>query len=280
MRSKLELLPFGLALGISVGLHICFFLALPSGALRHRQTVAGVVVMDLVPPEEPTAAPAAQGLPDSPAPTPESASQPQPAREELPAASASNLDTPTRDRGAPTTTATAGTEPSPRPGPPPTGVAPPVPKAAVPTASSAAPPHRSGSVSLSELLPTAKELARFRSSEPPDPAGSGAREATLGLGEPDARYRGYINHVHDAIFASWHVGRGLLVSGKSRRVVVRFSLNSLGIVENAEVVEPSGNPTLDNEALEAVRRGRLPPFPAHWTLEKLHLMAEFDYVFK
>jgi TonB family protein len=54
----------------------------------------------------------------------------------------------------------------------------------------------------------------------------------------------------------------------------------MGMVQDAEVVEPSGNPTLDTEAVDALKRGRLPPFPAHWTLERLSLMAQFDYVFQ
>jgi TonB family protein len=76
------------------------------------------------------------------------------------------------------------------------------------------------------------------------------------------------------------VGKALVVAGGSRSVLVRLTIDSTGLVQEARVVEGSGNPTLDAEALDAVRRARIPPFPTHWTIERLHLVAQFDYVFR
>jgi protein TonB len=110
----------------------------------------------------------------------------------------------------------------------------------------------------------------------PDPAGEGVREATLALGEVDVRYRGYLDQVRSSIDRTWRWKEALLAAGGGGRVLLRFTLGQ-GAVEEVQVAESSGSPILDREAVEAVRRAPLPPFPHHWTIERLHLFAEFAY---
>ncbi len=121
-------------------------------------------------------------------------------------------------------------------------------------------------------MPRAAELQALAA---PD---RGAREATLALEATDERYRGYLDRVRSAVDGSWRGWReALLAAGRGGRVVVRVSLRPGGQVDEVQVIESSGSPILDQEAVASVRRSPLPPFPAHWTLERLHLVAQFDY---
>lgn len=133
-------------------------------------------------------------------------------------------------------------------------------------------------VPLADLLPQAADLKPYRApATVPDPAGGEAREATLILGDVDVRYRGYLDAVQSAIDRSWRWKEALLAAGGGGRVLVRFTLGPDGSVEEVGVAESSGSPLLDREAAEAVRRAPLPPFPSHWTLERLTLFAQFAY---
>jgi TonB family protein len=60
-------------------------------------------------------------------------------------------------------------------------------------------------------------------------------------------------------------------------VVLRITITSLGQLEAVEVTRSSGSHLLDGAAVDAVQRARIPPFPSHWTIEKLHLHAQFNY---
>jgi ribonuclease P protein subunit RPR2 len=49
-----------------------------------------------------------------------------------------------------------------------------------------------------------------------------------------------------------------------------------GTVEDIAFEKRSGSPILDAEAENAIRRAKLPPFPSHWEIHRLHLIAQFD----
>jgi TonB family protein len=132
-------------------------------------------------------------------------------------------------------------------------------------------------------MPNPADLAAYaRNDGPPDPAGAKTREATLTLGTTDIRYRGYLDGIETAIDLSWSQRwkEALLAAGRAGSVVVRFTLTPGGNIESVEVVKGSGSSILDDEASNAVRRAPLPPFPAHWTIDRLHLLAQFDYRFE
>ncbi len=137
---------------------------------------------------------------------------------------------------------------------------------------------RPGGHGVLDLAPTPRELAVYGNRvEPPDPAGENAREASVALGERDVRYRSYLDRVQESIDGSWRWREALLAAGRSGSVVLRFTLTSRGATEDVEVDRTSGNPILDAEAMKAVRRSPLPAFPVHWTIIRLHLLAQFDY---
>ncbi len=130
------------------------------------------------------------------------------------------------------------------------------------------------------LPPVAALMPRpgdVKAAGPPDPASAGSQEATLWLGDVDERYKGYLDRVRAAIDLSWRWREAMLAAGREGSVVVSFTLEPSGRLESVEVSESSGDPILDGEAVEAVRRAVLPPFPAHWRIRRLHLFAQFDY---
>jgi TonB family protein len=136
---------------------------------------------------------------------------------------------------------------------------------------------------LEDLMPRPMELtSRPGRRQLPDPAGGETLEATLGLGETDVRYRGYLDRVEAAIDRSWsrHWKEALLAAGRAGSVLVRFTITPAGDLGEVRVEESSGSTILDEEASTSVRLATLPPFPSHWTIERLHLLAQFDYRFE
>jgi periplasmic protein TonB len=133
-------------------------------------------------------------------------------------------------------------------------------------------------VPLADLLPRAGDLRPYtQASPPPDPAGGEEREATLTLEDADIRYKGYLGQVQASIDRTWRWKEAMLAARGGGKVLVRFSLAPEGAVEDVQVVESSGSALLDWEAAEAVRRAFVPPYPRHWTIERLHLFAQFVY---
>ncbi len=132
---------------------------------------------------------------------------------------------------------------------------------------------------LRELLPRPEELRGYSATGTllPDPAGGEAREATLTLGDTDVRYKGYLASVRGAIDRSWLWKEAIMAAGRGGRVLVRFTLEARGRVADVEVAETSGSPILDREAMQTVARAPFPPFPSHWTIERLNLFAQFNY---
>jgi len=133
-------------------------------------------------------------------------------------------------------------------------------------------------IPLAELLPRTADIRPYAAQATvPDPTGGKAQEATLQLWEKDIRYAGYQGQVEVAVDRAWRWKEALMAAGGPGKVLVRFSVRTDGTVEGVEVVESSGSSILDREALEAVRRAALPPFPSEWTLERLNLFAQFVY---
>ncbi|GAB4258748.1 MAG: hypothetical protein Kow0092_06550 [Deferrisomatales bacterium] len=191
---------------------------------------------------------------------------------------------PRAERPAPSPKAPSA--PAPEPSPPleaPAPKAPPEPAATPPperetSGAPSAPLEVGPAAPLRNLLPTRRDLAAYTGPTAlPDPAGGTAREATLALGEADARYRGYLSLVQDAVDTSWRWKEALLAAGRGGSVLVRFSLTPTGQVAEVRIQEPSGNEILDKEAAQAILRSAMPPFPDHWTIERLNLFAQFDY---
>ncbi len=262
MDYRRDLLPPALCLALSAAVHGAVLGWRPSEPEPDRSPPQAVELLYLPLPPGAEAAPAprrAGPVTEKPAARPSSA--PDPARPP-PRAPPRPEPPPTSPRAAvpkPPPAEVAVPEPAPKPQPQP-------------------PPARP--LSLAQLMPRPEDLAvEPAGTGPPDPAGEGAREATLSLTSEDPRYRGYLARVQDAVDLSWRWKEALLAAGVPGTVVVRFTLVPDGGVDDV-VVERSGNRFLDREAVDAVRRASFPPFPGHWKIRRLRLVAQFDYRFE
>lgn len=114
--------------------------------------------------------------------------------------------------------------------------------------------------------------------EPADPGFGQKSEATLNLNDSDRRYEGFLAEVRNEVGRHWNSRDALLSAQKSGSVTLRFTLKaSGGGVEKVEVLKSSQSDALDGEAVRAVKASRLPSFPKHWKLTRLHLVAQFQY---
>jgi len=292
MDYRRDVLPPFLAVALSLSLHAGLTQVRVRLPDRAEDLDLTPVTVEYLPTTE------AGGTPTGPAPAPETAAQepappealplpsppeeaapperepppapPAPEPEVRPAAPVETLETPAAAPVPPEASAPPEPpQPAPAPAPPSDSVAS-VGRAPAPPA--ATPP------SFQDLLPRTEDLRTYaRAESTPDPAGGQAQEVTLTLGDTDARYRGYLEEVQGSIDRSWRWREALLAAGGGGQVLVRFSLSPGGQVEDVGVVESSGNPVLDREAADAVRRAPLPEFPHHWTLQRLNLFAQFGY---
>lgn len=116
----------------------------------------------------------------------------------------------------------------------------------------------------------------------PDPSKGEMEEATITLGETDERYQGYLEKIRGAINDSWDNGwrEALLAAGRNGKVVVLMNIAPEGHIINIIVTESSGSDILDEAAAAAVKKAPIPPFPEHWTLQRLNLFAQFEYNFE
>jgi TonB family protein len=144
---------------------------------------------------------------------------------------------------------------------------------------SAAPLKPEKPVKLKEFKPSREDVITLApmSTAPPDPVKE-KREVTLSLGDPDLRYRGYLDRVRSAVDRSWNWREALLAAGRPGNVTVRVTISRSGRAD-AVLVTSSGSAILDNETIATVRRSQLPDFPEEWVITKLNLIAEFQYTY-
>lgn len=103
-------------------------------------------------------------------------------------------------------------------------------------------------------------------------------QETISLDTEDQRYVSFARAIKERIARQWKYppdARSNLIEG---RLKVLFSLTRTGGLSRVQVVEPSGFPALDQEAVRAVRAASpYPPFPEHVTVGRLNIDAKFEY---
>ncbi len=103
-------------------------------------------------------------------------------------------------------------------------------------------------------------------------------QETISLDTDDQRYVTYARAIKERIARQWKYppeARATLTEGKLK---VLFSLTRTGNLSRVKVVDPSGIPVLDEEAMRAVRAASpYPPFPEHVTVGRLNIDAKFEY---
>jgi TonB family protein len=154
---------------------------------------------------------------------------------------------------------------------PPPRVEPPAP------APQAAPESAKAPVAPKQPTPPEAKATFAPPSSVPDPTAPNAGEVTLPLDTADARYQGYLERVRATIDRHWRWREGLLAAGKPGVVVLRVTFERSGGKARADLRRGSGSVTLDANALETFQSAIFPPFPPHWTVERLNLVGEFEY---
>jgi TonB family protein len=91
---------------------------------------------------------------------------------------------------------------------------------------------------------------------------------------PPFEYAYYITSIRQKIAASWDVPEA--TDGIATKV--RFRIERNGKVEDAEILESSGNPLFDNSTLRALLKASpLPPLPPGYPQDWLGVRLQFIY---
>jgi TonB family protein len=90
---------------------------------------------------------------------------------------------------------------------------------------------------------------------------------------------GYLDLLKAKIFNAWNYPADAIEKGQEGVARIRFVLDGAGRVVEAEVIRSSGSPSLDNAALEAVRKaGPFGPFSDIQTGGTMGITGNFCYV--
>ena len=105
-----------------------------------------------------------------------------------------------------------------------------------------------------------------------------AEQETISLDTRDKRYVTYAKVIKERIQRHWRYPRKAkenLIEGK---LVVMFSLNPEGYLQEVRIITPSGFEILDEGAIQGITRAApFPPIPTHINVKRLNVVANFDY---
>jgi len=106
------------------------------------------------------------------------------------------------------------------------------------------------------------------------------RVGTSSVGTPDAgfgtRFKYYVDQLTQQVAQQWYTGM-IDPAATGHRVYITFEVERDGSVSNVRIGQPSGDPTLDQTALNAVRRiGNFAPLPDAYTGSRINVSYYFD----
>jgi protein TonB len=103
-------------------------------------------------------------------------------------------------------------------------------------------------------------------------------EDTVDLSDRGSKYIPYLKKLKKKISDLWGYPRQAYERKEEGDVVVKFSVNRNGRLEQALVLTSSGSGFLDQGALEVIDAATpYDPFPGNLNLSKLHIIATFKY---
>ena len=103
-------------------------------------------------------------------------------------------------------------------------------------------------------------------------------EDTVDLSDRDSKYIPNLKKLKKKISDLWGYPRQAYERKEEGDVVVKFSVNRNGRLEQALVLTSSGSGFLDQGALEVIDAAApYDPFPGNLNLSKLHIIATFKY---
>lgn len=88
----------------------------------------------------------------------------------------------------------------------------------------------------------------------------------------------YARRVQERVQSNWHVPEAQMVLRQKGWVAIHFNVQKDGSVTDLQVVRPSGIPSYDQSALDALRSSNpLPPLPAEVTVPQISGLFRFFY---
>ena len=106
------------------------------------------------------------------------------------------------------------------------------------------------------------------------------RAGTISVGTPDAgfgsRFAWYVQQITGQVAQQWYTGM-LDPRAAGHRVYITFQIQRDGSVTDARIAQPSGDPTLDQTALNAVLRSSpLEGLPPDYAGSHINVTYYFD----
>jgi periplasmic protein TonB len=106
------------------------------------------------------------------------------------------------------------------------------------------------------------------------------RVGTSSVGVPDqafgARFAYYVQQITQKVASQWYTGM-LDANASGHRVYITFDIQRDGTPANVRIAQPSGDSTLDQTALSAVRHiDTFPPLPDGYTGSRINVTYYFD----
>jgi TonB family protein len=128
---------------------------------------------------------------------------------------------------------------------------------------------------LGEEMTSRSEIGPVQDDRPVPPAED---QETITLDTQDKRYVSYARAVKERIMRHWRYPPEAKLNLMEGKLTVLFSLTKTGQMARVGILQPSGFPVLDEEAIRAIRAAApFPPFPEHVTVGRLNIQASFDY---
>ena len=122
-----------------------------------------------------------------------------------------------------------------------------------------------GDTDLSKLKPSMKSRLK-------------ETEDTISLDTKDKRYSSYANTIKKVLMDHWMYPQEALKDLIEGDVLVLFTLDRQGCLNDIRIIQPSAEDMLDNEVVRAIRSAvPFPPFPDSVAVEKLNIKANFAY---
>lgn len=124
------------------------------------------------------------------------------------------------------------------------------------------------------------DLPRTISGETEDTISSSSfeAEATVALDSQELKYVSYLTKIKSKIEPKWNYPERAQSIGLQGKLALCFSIVRNGHLDRLELLNSSGHPLLDKEALKAVR-GAAPyyPLPDRLKISRLNILATFEY---
>lgn len=106
------------------------------------------------------------------------------------------------------------------------------------------------------------------------------KEDTVDWNTTEYKYLSYFLKLKRQIEGVWNYPDASKARGEQGELLLIFTLSSDGRLEDVKLLETSGYPRLDNEAIRAIKvAAPYVPFPKAWDLERLNIKAGFIYRF-